>query len=119
MPLAPYDDITVVELGETIAPAYVGKQLADLGATVIRFDDPSGQGLYAFPPLVGVDGAGRQVGAAYLHLCRNKQSVAIDLDSDPARSVLRELLARAHLVLHPLGADPLQPLPSPPSHPLP
>src|SRR5258708_1190590 len=115
MPLAPYDDITVVELGETIAPAYVGKQLADLGATVIRFDDPSGQGLYAFPPLVGVDGAGRQVGAAYLHLCRNKQSVAIDLDSDPGRSVLRELLARAHVVIDGLGVDRLNQLGFPPA----
>jgi CoA:oxalate CoA-transferase len=107
---APYDDITVVELGETIAPAYVGKQLADLGATVIRIDDPTGRGLYGCPPLVGVDGEGRPVGAAYLHLCRNKHSVAVDLESDAGRQVLRELVQRAQVVVDGLGLDRLKQL---------
>src|SRR6266849_4151742 len=106
--VAPYDDITVVELGETIAPAYVGKQFADLGATVIRVDDPTGLGLYAFPPIVGVDPQGRQVGAAYLHLCRNKRSVAIDLDSEVGRTALRELIRRADVVIDGMGVDRLQ-----------
>ena len=108
--VAPYDDITVVELGETIAPAYVGKQFADLGATVIRVDDPTGLGLYAFPPIVGVDPQGRQVGAAYLHLCRNKRSVAIDLDSEVGRTAMRELIRRADVVIDGLGVDRLQAL---------
>jgi CoA:oxalate CoA-transferase len=103
--LAPYDDITVVELGETIAPAYVGKQLADLGATVIRVDDPTGQGLYGFPPIIGVDADGRNVGAAYLHLCRNKQSVAIDLESESGRVAVGELIQRAQVVIDGLGVD--------------
>jgi CoA:oxalate CoA-transferase len=103
--LAPFDDITVVELGETIAAAYVGKQLADLGATVIRIDDPTGHGLYRFPPVVGIDADGRQVGAAYLHLCRNKQSIAIDLESEAGRLVLRDLIARAQVVIDGLGVD--------------
>lgn len=102
---APYDDITVVELGETIAPATVGKQLADLGATVIRVDDATGHGLYGFPPIVGVDADGRQVGAAYLHLCRNKKSVALDLDSAMGQQALRQLLARAQVVIDGLGLD--------------
>jgi crotonobetainyl-CoA:carnitine CoA-transferase CaiB-like acyl-CoA transferase len=102
---APYDDITVVELGETIAPAYVGKQLADLGARVIRVDDPRGTGLYAFPPIVGVDADGRDVGAAYLHLCRNKRSVAIDVESEDGRRVLGQLVERADVVIDGLGVD--------------
>jgi crotonobetainyl-CoA:carnitine CoA-transferase CaiB-like acyl-CoA transferase len=107
---APYDDITIVELGETIAPAYVGKQFADLGATVLRVDDPTGQGLYGFPPLIGVDAAGRPVGAAYLHLCRNKHSVAIDLESESGRLVLRELIQRAQVLVDGLGVDRLKEL---------
>jgi crotonobetainyl-CoA:carnitine CoA-transferase CaiB-like acyl-CoA transferase len=107
---APYDDIAVVELGETIAPAFVGKQFADLGARVIRVDDPSGTGLYGFPPIVGVDPAGREVGAAYLHLCRNKRSVAIDLASASGRSALQALLQRADVVIDGLGVDRLQQL---------
>jgi len=102
---APYDDITVLELGETIAPAYVGKQLADLGARVIRVDDPRGTGLYAFPPIVGVDANGRDVGAAYLHLCRNKRSVAIDVDSQDGRRVLGQLVERVDVVIDGLGVD--------------
>src|ERR1700704_5551496 len=102
---APYDDITVVELGETIAPAYVGRQLADLGARVIRVDDPRGTGLYGFPPIVGVDARGRDVGAAYLHLCRNKRSVAIDLESEDGRRVLGQLVERADVLIDGLGLD--------------
>ncbi len=107
---APYDDITVIELGETIAPAYVGKQLADLGATVIRVDDSSGRGLYGFPPLIGVDAAGHAVSAAYLHLCRNKLSVALDLDSQADQQRLRQLLQRGDVVIDGLGLDRLQTL---------
>src|SRR5712691_12296882 len=107
---APYDDITVVELGETIAPAFVGKQLADLGAQVIRVDDPTGQGLYAFPPIVGKDQQGRNVGAAYLHLCRNKRSVALDLESERGRRALRQLIARADVIIDGLGVDRLKEL---------
>src|SRR5262249_41512444 len=103
--VAPYDDITVLELGETIAPAYLGRQLADLGATVIRIDHPSGDGLYGFPPIVGVDADGRNVGGAYLHLCRNKRSLALDLDAGSGRGVLRELFERADVVIDGLGLD--------------
>jgi crotonobetainyl-CoA:carnitine CoA-transferase CaiB-like acyl-CoA transferase len=104
-PAAPYDDITVVELGESIAPAYVGKMLAELGARVTRVDDPSGQGLYAFPPIVGSDADGRDVGAAYLHLCRNKHSVALDLESASGKAALQRLVARADVVIDGLGVD--------------
>src|SRR6266849_10154041 len=107
---APYDDITVVELGETIAPAFVGKQLADLGARVLRVDDPTGAGLYAFPPIVGVDALGREVGAAYLHLCRNKRSVAIDAESEDGRRALRGLVEHADVVIDGLGVDRLKEL---------
>jgi crotonobetainyl-CoA:carnitine CoA-transferase CaiB-like acyl-CoA transferase len=107
---APYDDLTVVELGEAIAPAYVGKQLAELGARVIRLDDPSGRGLYGQQPIVGRDAAGRDVGAAYLHLCRNKRSVAVDLGSGAGRVALRELIQRADVVIDGLGVDRLKEL---------
>lgn len=103
--VAPYDDISVVELGEAIAPAYAGKQLADLGARVIRVDDPTGHGLYGFPPVVGTDADGRPVGAAYLHLNRNKRSVALDLTSDTGVATLRRLVASADIVIDGLGLD--------------
>jgi CoA:oxalate CoA-transferase len=102
---APYDDITVIELGESIAPAFVGKQLADLGATVIRIDDPSGRGLYGVPPIVGADAAGREVGAAYLHLCRNKRSVALDLNSESDVARLGRLVHTGDVVIDGLGVD--------------
>lgn len=49
----PLDDLLVVELGDTIAPAYTGKLLAELGATVIRIDALDGGALYRAAPLVG------------------------------------------------------------------
>jgi crotonobetainyl-CoA:carnitine CoA-transferase CaiB-like acyl-CoA transferase len=101
----PYDDITVLELGESIAPAYLGKQLADLGASVVRFDEPTGRGLYGAPPIIGKDPDGRPVGGAYLHLCRNKQSLALDLTTELGHRALSKLLQRADVVIDGLGVD--------------
>lgn len=106
----PFDDVTVLELGECIAPAYAGMLLAELGATVVRVDDPRGTGLYATPPIVGSDPEGRPVGGAYLYLNRNKRSVAVDLETLDGRTALGALLNGADIVIDGLGVDQLQDL---------
>jgi crotonobetainyl-CoA:carnitine CoA-transferase CaiB-like acyl-CoA transferase len=105
----PLDDLVVVELGDSIAAAWAGRLLADLGARVIRVDGiadgaPGGQ-LYHREPLVGQDQTGQQVSAAWLHLNRNKESVTCRLESDGGRDLLDRLFTRADVVIDGLGLD--------------
>lgn len=106
----PLDDLLVVELGDTIAPAYTGKLLAELGATVIRIDALDGGALYRAAPLVGNDQTGLKVGAPYLHLNRNKKSICLDVSTPEGGEILRGLLARADVLIDGLGLDRLSDL---------
>ena len=101
----PLDDLLVVELGDTVAPAYTGKLLAELGATVIRVDGLSGGQLYRTAPLVGCDQSGLKVGAPYLHLNRNKKSLSFDISAPEGGEILGKLLARADILIDGLGVD--------------
>ncbi len=92
-------DLTIVEIGESIAVAYAGKLFAELGARVIRVDPLSGGDLYRSAPLVGRDVAGLRVGAPYLHLNRGKQSIGLDLAADGGQDVLSRLLEEADVFI--------------------
>lgn len=101
----PLDDLIVVELGDEIAPAYTGKLLAELGATVIRIDELDGGTLYRAAPLVGSDQSGLKIGAPYLHLNRNKKSICLDISTSEGSAILRDLLDRADVLIDGLGLD--------------
>lgn len=102
----PLDDLVVLETGESIAPAYAGKLLAEIGATVIRVEPPGGGPLFHSAPLVGRDG-GVQVGAPYLHLNRGKQSVALALQRPGGPEAFGQLVATADVLVDGLGVRPL------------
>lgn len=104
-PLLPLDDLLVVELGDALAGAFAGKLLADVGARVVRVEQPGGGALYRSAPLVGEDQAGLAVGAAWLHLSRGKESVACRLDHPDGLAVLDGLLRRADVLIDGLGLD--------------
>jgi crotonobetainyl-CoA:carnitine CoA-transferase CaiB-like acyl-CoA transferase len=103
----PLDDLTVVELGESIAAAWGGKLLADFGANVIRIDALDDGELFRTYPLVGADRDGLPVSAAYLYLNQNKKSIGLDLDQEQGKAVLGDLIARADVVIDGLGVDKL------------
>lgn len=106
-PVLPLDDLVVIELGETIATAYTGKLLAELGASVIRVDALDGGALYRSDPLIGEDGTGLKVGAAWLHLNRQKQSVTCALNTAGGHEIVEQLLDRADVLIDGLGIDEL------------
>lgn len=82
--------LTVVELGEGIAPAYCGKLLADLGADVTKVEDPAGSRLRR------IDGrAGTTRRGLFLHLNTNKRSMALR----PGDGPLLGLVQQADLVI--------------------
>ncbi|UOQ56705.1 CoA transferase [Leucobacter allii] len=100
MATAPLDGILVVDLSRALAGPHAGQVLGDLGARVIKVEAPgSGDDTRSWgPPFV--DGADGAAYSTYFLSCnRNKESIALDLKSEDGRTVLRELLGRADILI--------------------
>lgn len=90
----PLTGVRVIEVGNYMAAPFCGMQLADLGADVIKVENPEGgDNVRHVAPLVGGEGS------AFLRLNRNKRSVAVDLKSEEGRDVFRRLAATADIVV--------------------
>jgi crotonobetainyl-CoA:carnitine CoA-transferase CaiB-like acyl-CoA transferase len=87
------EGIKVVELGTFITGPYAGMLLADLGADVVKIEQPGG----------GDPFRGYQGGTLYSHNFHTynarKRSVALNLKSPEAREVLEGLLAEADVLI--------------------
>ena len=92
------EHITVIDLTHMLSGPFGTMLLADLGARTIKVEPPgSGEGtrrLLEHDPDYSRDG----MGAYYLTLNRNKQSVCIDLKSEEGRAVFMELVRHADVV---------------------
>ena len=94
----PLDGITVVSLEHAIAAPFCTRQLADLGARVIKVERP-GAGDFAR----GYDQRVRGQSSHFLWTNRSKESVALDLKDPAALAALRELVARADVLVQNLA----------------
>lgn len=88
---APLDGVRVLDLGQYIAAPGAGQALADLGADVIKVENPRGDQARS----IGV--FGDAMVAAYN---RDKRSIAVDLRHAEGLSVLHELLADTDVLIH-------------------
>jgi formyl-CoA transferase len=94
-PRGPLDGVRVLDLTRVVAGPYCSMFLGDLGADVVKVeqpgvgDDTRGWG----PPFAGGESA------YYLCINRNKQSLALDLKSQRVRDLLRELVKVADVVI--------------------
>jgi crotonobetainyl-CoA:carnitine CoA-transferase CaiB-like acyl-CoA transferase len=90
----PLTGVTVLEVGVFMAAPFAAMQLADLGARVIKVEDPrSGDPVRASGPFL--DGES----SPYLRLNRNKESVALDLKSPAGKDAFLALVAQADVVI--------------------
>jgi crotonobetainyl-CoA:carnitine CoA-transferase CaiB-like acyl-CoA transferase len=98
---APLAGIRVIELARVLAGPWAGQMLADLGADVIKVENPEGgDDTRAWgPPFVeGVDG--ENLSAAYYHSTnRNKRSISVDLKTPEGQETVRRLCASADVVI--------------------
>lgn len=94
----PLDGITVVSLEHAIAAPFCTRQLADLGARVIKIERP-GVGDFARGYDERVDG----LASHFVWTNRSKESVALDLKAPEAGEVLDALLARADVLVQNLA----------------
>ena len=91
----PLAGITVVALEQAVAGPFCSRQLADLGARVIKIERPDG-GDFAR----SYDGALHGHSAYFAWLNRGKESVVLDLKSQAGRAALHALVLRADVFVH-------------------
>ena len=96
--MLPLEGITVVALEQAVAAPFATRQLADLGARVIKIERP-GVGDFAR----GYDATVNGMSSHFVWLNRSKQSLSLNLKENGAKDVLNRLLARADVFVHNLA----------------
>ena len=94
----PLDGITVVSLEHAIAAPFCTRQLADLGARVIKVERPGG-GDFARDYDTRVQG----LSSHFVWVNRSKESLTLDLKQPQALQALGDLLARADVLVQNLA----------------
>src|SRR5256885_6640079 len=94
MPHSALAGIRVIEVGNFMAAPFCTLQLADLGADVIKVENPDGgdQVRATAPFLQGES-------SSFIRLNRNKRSLALDLKSAHGKEILRELARRSDVLV--------------------
>lgn len=88
------EDVRVLDLTRVLAGPFCTMILADLGAEIIKVENPEqGDQTRSLPPIV--DGWSPYFTAVN----RSKKSIAIDMKSDEGRAVVRDLAARSDVVV--------------------
>ena len=91
--MSPLSGLRVVALEQAVAAPFCSRQLADMGADVIKVERPDGGDLAR-----GYDGALNGLSAYFAWLNRGKRSIALDAKRDD--EILRRLIARADVFVH-------------------
>jgi crotonobetainyl-CoA:carnitine CoA-transferase CaiB-like acyl-CoA transferase len=94
----PLDGVTVVAIEQAVAAPLATRNLADLGARVIKIERTDGGDLAR-----EYDHAVHGTGAHFVWLNRGKESLAIDLKTDTGRAVVRSLIDSADVFLQNLA----------------
>ena len=94
----PLDGITVVALEQAVAAPFATRQLADLGARVIKIERP-GVGDFARD----YDQTVKGLSAYFVWLNRSKESLTLDVKSPPAKDILARLIDRADVFIQNLA----------------
>jgi crotonobetainyl-CoA:carnitine CoA-transferase CaiB-like acyl-CoA transferase len=98
MDTRPLDGITVVALEHAVAAPFCSRQLADLGARVIKIERPR-VGDFARD----YDQTVKGLSSHFVWLNRSKESLALDVKHAAAKEILARLLARADVFIQNLA----------------
>ena len=96
--MLPLEHITVVSLEQAVAAPFATRQLADLGARVIKIERPDG-GDFAR----GYDTTVKGLSSHFVWLNRSKQSLTLDLKKADGADVLARLVERADVFVQNLA----------------
>jgi itaconate CoA-transferase len=96
--MRPLDGITVVSIEHAIAAPFCTRQLADLGARVIKVERP-GTGDFAR----AYDDRTKGLASHFVWVNRSKESLTLDLKQPDAMAVLQDLVGRADVLVQNLA----------------
>ena len=96
--MRPLEGVTVVALEHVIAGPFCTRQLADLGARIIKIERP-GVG----DPARVYDERVRGMASHFVWTNRSKESITLDLKREEARKIVHELLANADVLVQNLA----------------
>ncbi|MBW6422753.1 CoA transferase [Rhizobium sp. XQZ8] len=97
----PLAGIRVLELARVLAGPWAGQMLADMGADVIKVENPDGgDDTRAWGPPFVESVSGENLSAAYYHSTnRGKRSIAVDLKTEEGQEIVRRLAATSDVVI--------------------
>jgi CoA:oxalate CoA-transferase len=94
----PLAGVVVLDVTRVVAGPFCAMMLADMGATVIKVENPNDPDYTrTFPPFV--DGGGDRESAFYAQYNRNKQGVSLDLRSGEGKALFKRLVRQADIVV--------------------
>lgn len=92
----PLAGVRIIDLTQFILGPYATQTLGDLGADVIKVEEPSGDRQRSN----GKAPKSKEMGPGYIAFNRNKRSVSLDLKTDEGRDTLRRLVATGDVFIH-------------------
>jgi crotonobetainyl-CoA:carnitine CoA-transferase CaiB-like acyl-CoA transferase len=93
-PRAPLAGIRVIDLTRVLAGPFCAMSLGDMGAEVIKIEEPGkGDDTRGWPPFAGGEAT------YFLSVNRNKKSLTLNLKAPEGQDILRKLIARSDVVL--------------------
>jgi itaconate CoA-transferase len=96
--MRPLAGITVVALEQVIAGPFATRQLAELGARVIKIERPQGG-----DPARGYDSTVKGLSSHFAWVNRSKESLTLDVKRREAKEILARLIEKADVFLHNLA----------------
>jgi crotonobetainyl-CoA:carnitine CoA-transferase CaiB-like acyl-CoA transferase len=91
------DGLTVLAIEQAVAAPFATRQLADLGARVIKIERPGGDFARRYDSAVGGESS------YFVWLNRGKESLELDLKSPRAAEIVERLLERSDVFVHNLA----------------
>ncbi|MCE8554033.1 CoA transferase [Ruegeria pomeroyi] len=102
-PKGPLDGVRVLDLSRILAGPTCTQLLGDLGASVIKIENPGSGGddtrQWGPPYVTDADGNPSDLSAYFMAANRNKKSVALDISTPEGQAQIRRLAAHADILI--------------------
>lgn len=96
--MKPLQGITILDLSRVLACPFASMILAELGAEVIKVEQPgAGDETRGFEPFAA--GPGGEVSGYYMACNRSKRSITVNMRHEEGRAIIRDLAAQADVLV--------------------
>ncbi|MBX3478999.1 MAG: CoA transferase [Caulobacter sp.] len=92
----PLAGVRIIDLTQFVLGPYATQTMGDLGADVIKIEEPSGERQRT----AGKAPVSKDMGPSFLAFNRNKRSVVLDLKAEEGKAALRKLITTGDIFIH-------------------